>query len=316
MRYITRGAHHTYTTFLVAARAHQHTGAFWHDLGLRTFCACTTDRCTLECRQGRQPSPGMFKPHHDIRPDYNFSTVTVTWILTQMKMDTGAGPLGCPSKWLHCIPPTQHPLLADFFRWMATHPRQIPDAPLLACLTALPKIPDAAVAGKTRGIRCFEPTTRLLLNLESRAVAEASDGRVHGNMNLAYKPNVDGCITVCYIYRAAQQGAWRSERGVAFASNDQSKCFDRMQLGIQILHIRLLYQPNADDSSQMHQLHSELMRRSAFRVRLPGRTPAVGPPCHITQSASQGTSTGCDRANDFGETVGRAASRGFRGTTN
>ena len=89
-----------------------------------------------------------------------------------------------------------------------------------------------------------------------------------------------------------------------------------MQLGIQLLHIRLLYQPNADDTSQMHQLHSELMRRSAFRVRLPGRTPAVGPPCHITQSASQGTSTGCDRANDFGETVGRAASRGFRDTTN
>ena len=135
-------------------------------------------------------------------------------------------------------------------------------------------------------------------------------------MNLAYKPNVDGCITVCYIYRAAQLDAWRSKRGVAFASNDQSKCFDRMQLGIQLLHIRLLYQPNADDTSQMHQLHSELMRRSAFRVRLPGRTPAVGPPCHITQSASQGTSTGCDRANDFGETVGRAASRGFRDTTN
>ena len=66
----------------------------------------------------------------------------------------------------------------------------------------------------------------------------------------------------------------------------------------------------------MHQLHSELMRRSAFRVRLPGRMPAVGPPCHITQSASQGTGTGCDRANAFGETVGRATSRGFRDTTN
>ena len=103
--------------------------------------------------------------------------------------------------------------------------------------------------------------------------------------------------------------SWRSKRGVAFASNDQSKCFDRMQLGIQLLHIRLLYQPNADDTSQMHQLHSELMRRSAFRVRLPDRVPAVGPPCHITQSASQGTSTGCDRANKFGETVGRGTSR-------
>ena len=316
VHYITHGTHHTYPTFLAAAKAHQHTGAFWHDLGLRTFCACATDRCTLECRQGRQPSPGMFNPHHNIHPDYNFSVITVTWILTQMKMDTGAGPLGCPSKWLHCIPPTQHPLLADFLRWMATHPHQIPDAPLLACLTALPKIPDAAIASKTRGIRCFEPTTRLLLNLESRAVAVAADGRVHGNMNLAYKPGVDGCITVCYIYRAAQQDAWRSKRGVAFASNDQSKCFDRMQLGIQLLHIRLLYQPNADDTSQMHRLHSELMRRSAFRVRLPGRKPAVGPPCHITQSASQGTSTGCDRANDFGETVGRAASRGFRDATN
>ena len=28
VRYITRGAHHTYSTFLTAARAHQHTGAF------------------------------------------------------------------------------------------------------------------------------------------------------------------------------------------------------------------------------------------------------------------------------------------------
>ena len=67
----------------------------------------------------------------------------------------------------------------------------------------------------------------------------------------------------------------------------------------------------------MHKLHSELMCRSLFRVQLPGRVPALGPPCHIrTQGASQGTSTGCDRANDFGETVGRAASRGFRDATN
>ena len=65
-----------------------------------------------------------------------------------------------------------------------------------------------------------------------------------------------GCITVCYIYRAAQQDAWRSKRGVAFASNDQPKCFDRMQLGIQLLHIRLLYQPNADDTSRMHKCTS------------------------------------------------------------
>ena len=142
--------------------------------------------------------------------------------------------------------------------------------------------------------------------------------RTHHPIKLfeAHHPSVDGCITVCYIYRAAQQDAWKSKRGVAFASNDQSKCFDRIQLGIQLLHIRLLYQPNADDTSRMHKLHSELMRRSAFRVRLPGRVPAVGPPCYITQGASQGTSTGCDRANDFGETVGQAASRGFRDATN
>ena len=43
---------------------------------------------------------------------------------------------------------------------------------------------------------------------------------------------------------------------------------------------------------------------------------AVGPPCYITQGASQGTSTGYDMANNFGETVGRAASRGFRDATN
>jgi hypothetical protein len=45
----------------------------------------------------------------------------------------------------------------------------------------------------------------------------------------------------------------------------------------------LLYQPNADDTSRMNELHSELMRRSVFRVRLPGHVPAVGPPCHATQ---------------------------------
>ena len=122
-------------------------------------------------------------------------------------------------------------------------------------------------------------------------MTEAAIGRVHSNMNLAYQPGVGRCITVCYIYRATQQVARRSKRGDAFASNDQSKCFDRTQLGIQLLHIRLLYQPNTDDTSRVHKLHSELMRRSAFRVRLPGRVPAVGPPCHITQGASQGTTT-------------------------
>ena len=50
--YVTRSAHDTYQSFLAAARRHEHTGAFWHDLGLRAFCACTTDRCALECRQG------------------------------------------------------------------------------------------------------------------------------------------------------------------------------------------------------------------------------------------------------------------------
>ena len=86
-RYVTRGAHDTYPSFLAAARSPEHTGSFWHDLGLRTFCACTTDRCTLECRQGRQPSPGMFNPNHDIQPDYNFTTIAVTWILTQPPWD-------------------------------------------------------------------------------------------------------------------------------------------------------------------------------------------------------------------------------------
>ena len=110
VRYVTRGAHYAYATFLVAARAPPaHRSILARPRPSHTFCACTTDRCTLECRQGREPSPGMFNPHHDIRPDYNFSTITVTWILTQMKMDTGAAPLGCPSKWLNCIPPTQHP---------------------------------------------------------------------------------------------------------------------------------------------------------------------------------------------------------------
>ena len=120
--YVTRGAHDTYPSFLAAARRHEHTGAFWHDLGLRTFCACT-DGPLHAGVSGRQPSPGMFNPNHNIQPNYDFFTITATWILTQIKMDTGPAPLGCPPKWLHCTPPTQHPLHDDFLRWMAIHPR-------------------------------------------------------------------------------------------------------------------------------------------------------------------------------------------------
>ena len=44
------------------------------------------------------------------------------------------------------------------------------------------------------------------------------------------------CTTLPAIY-----DAFRSGQSIGLASNDQSKCFDRFQFGVQLVQLRLLY---------------------------------------------------------------------------
>ena len=81
---------------------------------------------------------------------------------------------------------------------------------------------------------------RLLFGIESAALAHAADGQVLDPLNLAYQRDVDGCADACFVWRAAVYDAFRSGQSVDLASNDQSKCFDRFQFGVQLLQLRLL----------------------------------------------------------------------------
>ena len=102
-------------------------------------------------------------------------------------------------------------------------------------VSSLPKRPDAAIPTHMRGIRCYEPRMRLLFGIEPAALAHAADGRVLDPLNLAYQRDVDGCVDACFVWRAAVYDAFRSGQSIGLASNDQSKCFDRFQFGVQLL---------------------------------------------------------------------------------
>ena len=69
VRHVTRGAFTDYDSFLAAALADQHTSGWWHAHGMLAFCACPTDQCTPECRDGRQRPPGLYNRWHNIQPD-------------------------------------------------------------------------------------------------------------------------------------------------------------------------------------------------------------------------------------------------------
>ena len=60
-------------------------------------------------------------------------------------------------------------------------------------------------------------------------------------MNLAYQRDVDGCVDACFVWRAAIYDAFKSGQSICLASNDQSKCFDRFQFGVQLLQLRLVW---------------------------------------------------------------------------
>ena len=146
----------------------------------------------------------------------------------------------------------------------------------MSCVSSLPKRPDAAVPAHMRGIRCYEPRMRLLFGIESAALAHAADGRVLDPLNLAYQRDVDGCVDACFVWRAAIYDAFMSGQSIGLASNDQSKCFDRFQFGVQLLQLRLFYQPTGPADSPLLRFHRECMRSASARVRLPN-TPKLGP---------------------------------------
>ena len=133
-------------------------------------------------------------------------------------------------------------------------------------------------------------------------------------LNLAYQRDVDGCVDACFVWRAAIYDAFKSGQSIGLASNDQSKCFDRFQFGVQLLQLRLFYQPTGPADSPLLRFHRECMRSASARVRLPN-TPKLGPRISVDGGAPQGTKGGCDRANEYAEGMLRAAARAHGPTT-
>ena len=124
--------------------------------------------------------------------------------------DSGAGPAGLPSKYTHAQPPITHDRSVDLLHAALKSPETIPPVgDHMSCVSSLPKRPDAATSAHMRGIRCYEPRMRLLFGIESAALAQAADGRVLDQLNLAYQWNVDGCVDACFVWRAAIYDAFR-----------------------------------------------------------------------------------------------------------
>jgi hypothetical protein len=153
VRHVTRGTFTDYDSFLAAALADRHTGGWWHAHGMLTFCSCPTDRCTPECRDGRQRPPGLYNRWHDIRPDYTISPRVYLRALLAVRADSGAGPAGLPSKYIHAQPPITHDRSADLLHAALNAPETIPIGDHMSCVSSLPKRPDAdRPRAKGRGV--------------------------------------------------------------------------------------------------------------------------------------------------------------------
>ena len=157
VRHVTRGTFTGYDSFLTAALADRHTGEWWHAHGMLTFCSCPTDGCTPECRDGRQRPPGLYNRWHNIQPDYTTSPCVYlrTRALLAVRADSGAGPAGLPSKYIHAQPPITHDRSADLLHAALNSPETIPVGDHMSCVSSLPKRPDAATPAHMRGIRCY-----------------------------------------------------------------------------------------------------------------------------------------------------------------
>ena len=151
-------------------------------------------------------------------------------------------PAGLPSKYIHAQPPITHDRGTDLRHAALNSPETVPVGDHMSCVSSIPKRPDAATATPEHmhGIRCYEPHMRLLFGFEPAALVHAADGRVLDPLNLAYQWDVGGCVDASFVWPAAIYDAFRPGQSAGLASNDQSKCFDRFQFGVQLLQLRLL----------------------------------------------------------------------------
>ena len=217
-----------------------------------------------------------------------------------MRADSGAGPAGLLSKYIHAQPPIAHDRSADLLHAALNSPETIPVGDHMSCVSSLPKRPDAATPAHMRGIQCYDPRMCLLFGIEPAALAHAADGRVLEPLSLAYQRDIGGCVDACFVWRAAIYDTFRSGQSIGLASNDQSKCVDRVQFCVQLLQPRLLYQPTGPAVSPLLRFHRECMWSAFARVRLPN-TPKLRPRISVDGGAPQGTKGGCDRANEYAE---------------
>ena len=84
---------------------------------------------------------------------------------------------------------------------------------------------------------------------------------------------------------------------------------------VQLLQLRLFYQPTGPADSPLLRFHREFMRSASARVRLPANTSKLGPRISVGGGAPQGTKGGCGRANEYAEGMLRAAARAHGPTT-
>ena len=97
--------------------------------------------------------------------------------LLAVRTDSGAGPAGLLSKYIHAQPPITHDRSADLLHAALNSPESIFVGDHMSCVSMLPKRPDATTPAHMR----------LLFGIESAALAHAEDGRVLDSLNLAYQ---------------------------------------------------------------------------------------------------------------------------------
>ena len=156
VRHVTRGTFTDDASFLAAALADQYTGGWWYAHRMLTFCACPIDRCTPECRDGRQRPPGLYSCWQNIQPDYTTSHRVYLRAFLAVRADSIAGPAGLPSKYINAQqPPITHDRSADLLHAALNSRESIPvgdHSRSARCVSSLPKRPDTARPAHMRGI--------------------------------------------------------------------------------------------------------------------------------------------------------------------
>ena len=138
-------------------------------------------------------------------------------------------------------------------------------------------------------------------------------GRIRLQHPLVCRP----CVGACFkAFGSKWRISVRTEHQARLASNDQSKWFDRFWFGVQLLQLRLVYQPTGPADSPLLRFHRECMRSASASVRRLPNMPKLGPRgISVDGGAHQGTKGGCDRANEYAENMLRAAARAHGPTT-